>query len=242
MVVLALDTSQPVGSVALARDGVLLGVERFNEPASHLVELGRATARLLNAAELGAADVTRIAVVIGPGSFTGLRIGLAYAKGLHAACGADVVTLDSLRLLALPLLADHESVCAMIDARRGEVYAAAFARDVASSTAVAARELLGPCALAPQHLLAALATPPACFVGTGAIAAADAIHARLPNATVAGIEHAYPSTAFLALHAAALTALDAGAVRELEPLYVRPSGAERMRLKPVDARRDGESP
>ena len=88
MVILAVDTSLQVGSVALARDGTVLGTERFDEPSSHLVALGGAVERLLAAAGLAASDVARVAVVTGPGSFTGLRIGLAFAKGLHAATGA----------------------------------------------------------------------------------------------------------------------------------------------------------
>lgn len=231
MVTLAIDTSHLAGSVSLARDGAVLGTERFETPASHLVALGRAAEALLAAAALSARDVDRVAVVVGPGSFTGLRIGLSYAKGLHAAVGADVVPIDSLRLLALPLLAQYERVCAMIDARRGEVYAAVFVRRAGGDGPPQGEVALAPRAQAPDALLGSLEVAPDVFVGTGVAAAGDAIRERFPGADVAPAVQAQPSTAFLARIAGDLTALDPAAVRHLEPLYLRPSGAERVRLR-----------
>jgi tRNA threonylcarbamoyladenosine biosynthesis protein TsaB len=236
VVTLALDTSHSIGSAALAVDGAPAGVERFEEPSSHLVALGRAVESLLGAANRRASDIDRVAVVIGPGSFTGLRIGLAFAKGLHAARGMDVVAIDSLRLLALPHLGNAPAVRSMIDARRGEVYAAAYApasRADAEADAAAAREIAAPRALAPEAFLAGLDPAPAWFVGTGALACADAIRARFPRARVAGKADAFPSTPYLASIAHRMRALDGAAIRALEPLYLRPSGAERKRLRPL---------
>ena len=129
MVTIAIDTSHPVGTAALARDGVVLGDARFDSPSSHLVELSKAIERLLAESHLVMRDVDRVAVVLGPGSFTGVRIAVSFAKGL-AAAGAEVVAMDSLRLLALPFLDQGRArVCAMIDAKRGEVYGALLPRD-----------------------------------------------------------------------------------------------------------------
>jgi tRNA threonylcarbamoyladenosine biosynthesis protein TsaB len=234
MVTLAIDTSHAVGSAALAVDGTVVGVGSFEEPSSHLVALGRTVEGLLSDAGRGARDVDRIAVVIGPGSFTGLRIGLAFAKGLHAATGVEMVVIDALRLLALPHLAGASSVCAMIDARRGEVYAAVYAPASAGETgadAGAAREVATPRAQAPDAFLDSLAAAPAIFVGTGALAHADRIRARFQDARVA--DDAYPPVAHLAAIAHRMPSLDKASVRTLEPLYLRPSGAERMRLRPL---------
>ena len=243
MVTLAVDTSHAVGSAALAVDGAVVGVGRFEEPSSHLVALGRTVESLLSAGGRSARDVDRIAVVIGPGSFTGLRIGLAFAKGLHAALAVEMVVIDSLRLLALPHLADAPTVCAMIDARRGEVYAAAYAPASAAGNdteAGAVRDVLAPRAQAPDVLLDALTTVPALFVGTGALAHAELIRARFPGARLAGDADAYPSTAHLAAIAHRMHPLDPASIRTLEPLYLRPSGAERMRLRPLG--RAGDDP
>jgi tRNA threonylcarbamoyladenosine biosynthesis protein TsaB len=234
MVTIAVDTSHAVGSVALARDGALLGTERFHAPASHLLALGRAVDRLLVSNHLAPARVDRLAVVVGPGSFTGLRIGLAFVKGFHAARGADVVPIDSLRLLARPLLATHARVCSLIDARRAQVYAAVYARAGDAERAVdpaAARVLVAPCALDPAALLSSPGFTPDAFAGTGALAHRDAIAARFPFATIVEDGDGLPSTPYLASIAHRMPPLDHAAVRELEPTYVRPSGAERVRLR-----------
>ena len=223
MVTLALDTSHPVGSVALARDGALLGAETFREPATHLVALGQTVDQLIGAAGLAPSHLDRIAVVTGPGSFTGLRIGLSFAKGLHAETGASLVSVGALHLLALPLLANATRVCAMIDARRGEIYAALYERG--------SSEDVTPQAVVPSEWFASLGAAPDVFVGTGAHAYRAQIQADFPDAVIAGTSEMYPSTAHLATIAHTLTPLDEKDVRALEPLYVRSSGAEQKRLR-----------
>lgn len=218
---LAIDTSHAVGSVALARDGAVVGEATFSTPATHLVELARAVERLLGENGLTARDVRRVAVVLGPGSFTGVRIALAYAKGL-AAAGAELVGMGSLQLLTLPLL-EAGRVCAMIDAKRGEVYGAEYAR-------ADARETVPPRADTPAGFLDSLAQAPDLFVGTGALAHRELIAARFPNAGIAGESHTFPSTAHLASIGHRLPVYSRDAVRALEPVYLRPSGAERKRL------------
>jgi tRNA threonylcarbamoyladenosine biosynthesis protein TsaB len=229
MITLALDTSHAVGSVALARDGVVLGEATFSAPATHLVELARAVERLLGENGLTARDVSRVAVVLGPGSFTGVRIALAFAKGL-AAAGVDVVGMDSLSLLARPFFDEgRERVGAMIDAKRGEIYGAVYERENASATAPAA--VVSPRAESPGAFLDAIPAAPEVFVGTGAIAHGAEILARFPRADLAPESRAFPSTAYLASIGHLLPAFSRDAVRTLEPVYLRASGAERKRLR-----------
>ena len=229
MVTLALDTSHPVGSVALARDGELLGAETFREPASHLVALGQTVDHVMSAARLAPSELDGIAIVTGPGSFTGLRIGLSFAKGLHAATGAQMVAVNALHLLAMPVMKNAKRVCAMIDARRGEVYAALYERGDGAH----GREVSPPDAHTPATWLASLADDfrPDVFVGTGAHAYREQIQADFPDAVIAGATEMYPSTAHLATIAHTLPPLDEKAIRVLEPLYVRSSGAEQKRLR-----------
>jgi tRNA A37 threonylcarbamoyladenosine modification protein TsaB len=153
-----------------------------------------------------------------------------------------VVPIDSLRLLSLPLLERHRRVCAMIDARRGEVYAAIHERAPQAerrADAAAVRVVLEPCARQPAVLLEALDEAPDAFVGSGALAARDEIARRFPRAVVADPAGSLPDTAFLARIAPGMPVLDEAAVRRLEPLYVRPSGAERVRLRRHGVPRDG---
>ena len=85
MVVVAVDTSHTSGSAALARNGRFVAGDRFGDGASHLVSLGATVDGLLADQGLAPQDIERVALVAGPGSFTGLRIALAWVKGLHAA-------------------------------------------------------------------------------------------------------------------------------------------------------------
>jgi len=236
VITLALDTSHPVGSVALASNGTVLGVARFAAPSSHLVELARSVEQLLAANDLGIRDVDRVAVVLGPGSFTGVRIGLAFAKGL-AAAGKELVATGSLHLLAWPLIEnDNLLVCAMIDAKRGEVYAAGYERAQSKRYEVppTVAEIVSARAEAPEQFLNAVAAThrkPGAFVGTGAWAHADAIRARFPGVEIMGEDHAFPSTAYLAQIGHLLPVFTPNAIRALEPIYLRASGAERKRLR-----------
>jgi tRNA threonylcarbamoyladenosine biosynthesis protein TsaB len=242
MVTLSLDTSHPVGSVALARDGQLLGSETFREPATHLVSLGHSVDRLLASTALTPAGIDRLAVVTGPGSFTGLRIGLSFAKGLYAARNIPMVTINALQLLALPWLSPGARVCAMIDARRGEVYAALYERasnESLAKDASAAHEVVAPAALTPAKWLASLPAQPEVFVGTGAFAHRDMLRAQCPGAMLVEGAGMYPSTSHLASIAHHMQPLDESVVRSLEPFYLRASGAEQVKLRAHAQNREG---
>jgi tRNA threonylcarbamoyladenosine biosynthesis protein TsaB len=236
MVVAAIDTSHRVGGVALARDGDVLASARFGAESSHLVELGRTLDRLLAENGLAARDVERLALVRGPGSFTGLRIGMAFVKGLCAGLGADVVTVGTLELLALPHLDHHETVCTLVDAFKKEVYGAVFGRAGAESPAVRARVVVPPCAMEPRRFLDALPSKPALFVGSGVARYLDVVRAAVVGAVVADASDSPPSVEHLARVAHRLEPLTRPGVRSLEPDYIRSSGAKLKRLKPIDPR------
>ncbi len=244
MITLALDTSHATGSVAIATNGFVLGEAQFAAPSSHLVELSKSIERLLEANHLTIRNVDRIAVVLGPGSFTGVRIGLAFAKGLSAA-GKELVATGSLHLLAWPLI-DGSPVCAMIDAKRGEVYGAVYERAQSKryDEPPAMAEILPARAEPPLAFLdGVLGTGrnPSAFVGTGALVHAEEIRARFPRALIAEEARSIPSTAYLAKIGHLLPVFTPDAIRALEPIYLRPSGAERKRLRAYakEAERDG---
>ena len=124
---LLLDTGSPTVSVALARDGAVVAERSVEQSRSSalLLDLVR---EVLDEGGIGVQDLGGIAALRGPGSFTGLRIGLATALGLHQALGVAAITLPTLQVLAASTEARAgEIVIAAVDALRGEWSAQAFA-------------------------------------------------------------------------------------------------------------------
>ncbi len=162
MRILALDTATRATAVALSVDGAVL--ETRDDPARgqrprHAAALLPLAAELLERAGIGFPDLDRLAVGVGPGTFTGLRIGVASARALARAGAIPLVgvsTLQSLALnaLALPELPSIDSVAAVLDARRREVFAAAWRRtDLETDIGgLAASALIAPAAFAPEAL------------------------------------------------------------------------------------------
>jgi len=119
---LHLETSTKVCSVALSRDGELIALEELEEAGySHGEKLTIFIERALEKAQLSMKDVDGISVASGPGSYTGLRIGVATAKGLCYSLNIPLIAIDSLSALAA-LDESERTKCAVIDARRMEVY------------------------------------------------------------------------------------------------------------------------
>jgi tRNA threonylcarbamoyladenosine biosynthesis protein TsaB len=158
-VILGFDTATAATAVAVWAPGGP-AVERRDDPApgerpNHAARLLVLIEEALAAAECGWDEVERIAVGVGPGGFTGLRLGIATARALAQARGLPVTGVSSLAALAAGAAGDGRPVVAVIDARRGEVFAAAL-------------NAFGPLAIAPEALAARL-DPGSLAVGDGAV-------------------------------------------------------------------------
>ncbi|MDH4264712.1 MAG: tRNA (adenosine(37)-N6)-threonylcarbamoyltransferase complex dimerization subunit type 1 TsaB [Deltaproteobacteria bacterium] len=139
MLILAVETSTPTGSVALVEapldekklgaEEKVLGEHTLNLPGTHSEKLMPAIANLLREASLSVGDIGGIALALGPGSFTGLRIGVSTVKGLAYALQVPVVGVPTLDALAQNLCYAPSLVCPVLDARKKEVYAALFRGD-----------------------------------------------------------------------------------------------------------------
>lgn len=129
--ILNIDTSTSVCSVALARDGKVIALKESNEGLNHSILLGTYIDELLRETEITPHRLDAVAISMGPGSYTGLRIGVSMAKGLCFGAGKPLIAVPTLQALALSVssrLQEDAWYCPMIDARRMEVYTAFFDR------------------------------------------------------------------------------------------------------------------
>lgn len=124
--ILAIDTSSMTGSVALCHGDVVLAESLINVRSTHSERLLAQVEQVLDLTGTSLADLDCLAVVQGPGSFTGLRVGLATAKGLATANSTPVIGLSSLDVLAANLSLCPYPVCAFLDARKQEVYSCLY--------------------------------------------------------------------------------------------------------------------
>src|SRR4051795_3835431 len=126
MRVLAIDTALAACSAAVldTQRGGIIATETLAMTRGHAEALMPLIARIMDAARLEFSELDRIAVTTGPGSFTGLRVGIAAARGIALAAGKPAFGLSTLSAYAAPLIAKDDSipVMAVIDARHGQVY------------------------------------------------------------------------------------------------------------------------
>ena len=126
MNILAIDTSGPVAGCAGMRDGQIAHLIAMNQGLTHSETIMPAIDAALSAAELTCGEIDVFAAVAGPGSFTGVRIGVCAAKGLAHAAGKPCAAIDALEALAMNFYGFDGLCCPILDARRGQVYCAAF--------------------------------------------------------------------------------------------------------------------
>ncbi|MBA4371614.1 MAG: tRNA (adenosine(37)-N6)-threonylcarbamoyltransferase complex dimerization subunit type 1 TsaB [Thermodesulfovibrio sp.] len=223
MKILAIETSTILGGIAVADAGRgLIAEARLNVKTTHSERLMTVIGQVMEQSGLRLEEIDLFAVASGPGSFTGLRIGLSTAKGLAYATGKPMVTVPTLEAFAWSFAFSRYPVCIMLDARRDEVYTAlfrwegdTFVREIAETS------------VKPDELLTRLEGT-VLFAGEGTLVYRDKIVSALgKRAVFAPADRMVPSPASLAVlgldRAAAGHCTDPfGAA----PLYIRRSEAE----------------
>jgi len=213
-----IDTATSVGSLALARDGEVLGAETILEDAEHSAALGPALAALLERCHVKLREVQGLGVGLGPGSYTGLRVGIAFAKGLEFGLGVPLVSVPSFEAMAYACGDFDGTICTLVDARMGGIYAGLYR--VRGATVEAVREPwvveAGEFALEVEG--------PLLFAGPD-----EAVMHKLGEGFEgAAFRQKNPDAGYTALRAAALLGERTTAERfaTIEPYYLRPSFAE----------------
>ena len=136
MLILNIDTATEHASVCLSKDDRVLGLLQNPEQKNHAAFVQPAIAELIAKTDHSLPDIDAVAVTIGPGSYTGLRVGLASAKGICFALNKPLITIDTLKVMARAAIDDHQKnagqvdpgtlFCPLIDARRMEVFTATY--------------------------------------------------------------------------------------------------------------------
>jgi tRNA threonylcarbamoyladenosine biosynthesis protein TsaB len=125
---LAIETSSRIGSVALAEDGRTLAEETFPHGLQHAAKIVPAIDGLCEKLGWTSGDIREIYVSAGPGSFTGLRIGITLAKTLAFTTGAKIVAVPSVRVLVENVPSDAKHAIVVLDAKRDQIFTASFSR------------------------------------------------------------------------------------------------------------------
>lgn len=166
-ILLHIDTATEHASVGISNNNMLLAVENNQQPTNHAAFVQPAIQRICKEIGIALKEIDAIAVSNGPGSYTGLRVGLASAKGLCYALSKPLITLNTLTIMANAVKADLQNeanffICPLIDARREDVFTAVYNYDLSQ-------------VIEPQHMVLhassfaeLLAEKPIYGIGSGA--------------------------------------------------------------------------
>lgn len=237
MRIIGIDSSTTAGGVALFEDGAVVADYTLELTATHSERLLPALDRVMADAEWDKQSVSGIAVAMGPGSFTGLRIGIATAKALAYAWNVPVIGVSTLEALAWQVGWTGRIVCPMIDARRGTVYTQFFRAYISPSETAGHTINVEPLDAPSQRKVAEVVESirsmefpePVVVVGDGVQK-----NRALLDAALASGQIVIPNSFAAVLHAAAVAELGAKYLMagyqddpmQLVPLYLRKSEAE----------------
>ena len=229
MLILAFESSAKAASVALLQDGVLLAESFQNNGKTHSATLMPMAQQVLRDCGVTPADLTAVAVAKGPGSFTGVRIGVSAAKGLAWGADKPVCGVSTLAAMAAQMTMMRGIICPVMDARRSQFYNALFASDGKKLT-----RLTEDRAISLEDLKKDLETyeKTIFLVGDGTKLCYNTLSEALPLLTLPPIHLEMQRASGVAMAAEEMAINgELEAPGELEPNYLRLSQAERERLE-----------
>ena len=234
MLILAFETSAKAASVALLEEGKLLGEAYQNTGLTHSQTLMVMAENLLSQCGKTVADVTDVAVAAGPGSFTGVRIGVAAAKGFAWGRELPCYGVSTLESMALGLGAWQGYVCPCMDARRSQVYNALFYVNKGTVTRVCEDRAISLAELGEE--LKKLEEP-IFLVGDGSNLCYTTLLESVPNLVLPPEHRMHQRAGGVALAALEkIRAGESGDANALTPNYLRLSQAERERAERMQAK------
>lgn len=222
MKILSLECSSLSAGAALIEDGKLLAENFLNTGLTHSQTLMPMVESALKNTNTEASDIDVISVSAGPGSFTGVRIGVAAAKGLADAFSTECFAVSSLEAAAYPFKGENAVICSVMDARCNQVYTASFegGERLFPDEAILIDELLERLKKLNRRVI---------FTGDGAQMCFDRLSNELGNAVLADPQRRYPKASSVALltYEKILAGEKAVGANELLPVYLRLPQAQR---------------
>ena len=222
MLVLGIDTATPIGSIGLIEDDMVIAEYVLNVVETHSARLMPALDDMLRRASVDRSEIDAIAVTRGPGSFTGVRVGVATAKGLAFALKKPIIGVISLDVLAFNLRFHGGIICPMLDARKKQVFTA-FYQDSNGKI----RRISDYKSISPEILLKSIRRK-TIFAGTGVDIYKSLILSKLKERAI------FPPLPLHRIHPEVIGTLALEALEKKEetdpitlvPFYIRPSDAE----------------
>ncbi|MFQ6103424.1 MAG: tRNA (adenosine(37)-N6)-threonylcarbamoyltransferase complex dimerization subunit type 1 TsaB [Candidatus Glassbacteria bacterium] len=220
-ILIAIETSTNWSSVALIRGPELIAETGIFIRKDHSGPLGGRIDRIIRDAGLGVEEIDGVVVPAGPGSFTGLRVGVGFAKGFICGSGRQLYAVSSLKTIAAGLPFCELPICSLLDARKGEVYAQVFRWERGDLLTVSK-----PVSSPPDEILESIQEE-TIFAGSGCL-----VYRELLERELGGKAHMAPSTCSIP-RAAVMGHLVSGCPEEylvgdpqtFEPAYIRPPEA-----------------
>lgn len=218
MLLLGVDSSSQAATAAVVRDGEILCEYTLNQNKTQSVKMLPMIERMLSDVELTVNDIDVFACGIGPGSFTGVRIGVATVRGFAKTLEKGAIPVNALEILANNV-PNEARVIALISARENECYCAVYENN---------EEVLSPCVKTVEEIVAISKGSPCLLVGDGAVSNRDFFEKNLPEVRIAQGKCNMISAASLAEVAyRKVQNGESGTAEDLIPLYLRKSQAER---------------
>lgn len=222
MKILSLDSSSVTASVAVTENGKILGEGFINNGLTHSQTLMPLVAETLEKSGVSIKDIDLFAVTNGPGSFTGVRIGIASVKGMADALGKKCVPVSTLEAIAQPLNTEDVIACAVMDARCNQVYTASFCKGerLSQDRAILIDELADELREYGKKIV---------FIGDGAVLCYERLKDKLDNVSLADENIRYIHASGIGIIAEEKTGRGESPIisGKLVPFYLRLPQAER---------------
>ena len=220
MIIIGLDTTSQSGSVSLIDDNKIIGECLFNVGPRHSENVVSSLDWLLDTLNIDKKDIDAVAVSIGPGSFTSVRVGVTIAKSLAYSMKVKIVGVSSLEVLAMNIPVADKNICPIIDAKRDEVYSAVY-KYSGNLLTVEREEKVE----AVSDLLSNI-NGPTVFVGDGAVKYKEELESNGNSILVADSFNILRSSNCALLGSAKLISGKTDNAMELVPNYLRKTDVE----------------